>query len=108
MPVPKKRSTRRRSRRQRKVGGSNQVFVLYESGEHRFEGPGILGVFNTRKAALNRVEALIEDMNKDIKASAENPEEAGEFIMEDGVDGMVAYSELLKGGFYVKELPLED
>jgi hypothetical protein len=47
-------------------------------------------------------------MNIDIKASAEDPEDAGEFIMEAGGNGMVAYSEFQRGGFYVKELPFEE
>jgi len=110
MPIPKKQSTRSRSRRQRrrKVGGGKNVFVLYESGEHLKESPTLLSVFNTREAALKRVEELIEPMNIDIKASAEDPEDAGEFIMEVGGNGMVAYSESQKGGFYVKELPFEE
>ena len=107
MPPPKKRTTRRRSRRsriQRKVGGSKNVFVLYESGEYLDESPRLLSVFNTREAALKRVEERIEEMNINIKASAEE----GGFIMEEGGDGMVAYSEFQKGGFYVKELPFEE
>ena len=111
MTLPKKRSTRRRSRRsrrQRKVGGAENVFLLYQSGEHLDKSPELISVFKTRKAALKRVEDLIEEMNIDIKASAEDPEDAGEFIMEDGDDGMVAYSESQKFGFYVKELPFEE
>ena len=106
MPVPKKRSTRRR--RQRKVGGSQRVFVLYESGEHLAESPKFISVFKTREAALEKVKELIKPMNEEIKASAEDPDEAGEFVMEDGGDGQVAYSEYRKGGFYVKELPFEE
>jgi hypothetical protein len=111
MPPPKKRTTRRRSRRsrrQRKVGGAKNVFILYESGEYLDKSPELISVFKTREAALKRVEDRIEEMNIDIKASAEDPEDAGEFIMEDGDDGMVAYSESAKGGFYVKELPFEE
>jgi hypothetical protein len=106
MPPPKKRSTRRRSRRlQRKVGGAEPVFVLYESGEHLVESPKLISVFRTRDAAVKKVGELIEPMNIDIKASVEDPEDAGEFIMEAGDNGMVAYSERKKCGFYVKELP---
>jgi hypothetical protein len=104
MPNPKKRSTRRRSRRQRKVGGAKNVFVLYESGEYLDKSPILISVFETREAARKRVEELIEEMNIDIKASAEG----GEFIMEEGDDGMVAYSEFQKGGFYVKEVPYDE
>jgi len=114
MPAPKKRTTRRRSRSsrrqsQRKVGGAKNVFLLYESGEHLGTNiPEFISVFKTREAALKRVEDRIEEMNIDINASAEDPGNAGEFIMEDGDDGMVAYSESQKGGFYVKALPFEE
>jgi len=110
MPLPKKRSTRRRSRsrNQRKVGGAERVFVLYESGEHIDESPKLISVFRNRDAALEKVKELIKPMNIDIKASAEDPEDAGEFIMEAGGNGMVAYSEFQRGGFYVKELPFEE
>ena len=101
MPQPKKRTTRRRSRSRRKVGGAEPVFVLYESGEHLKEGLKLISVFRNRDAALEKVEELIKPENEKI-------EDAGGFIMEEGGDGMVAYSEFQKGGFYVKELPFEE
>ena len=109
MPQPKKRTTRRRSRSQRKVGGAEPVFVLYESGEHLKESLKLISVFRNRDAALEKVKELIEPKNEEIvkklDPKKEEIEDAGGFIMEEGGDEMVAYSEFQKGGFYVKELP---
>ena len=102
MPLPKKRSsTRRRSRSQRKVGGGEKVFVLYESGEHLDESPKLISVFRNRDAAVDKVKDLIKPMNVKIQGD-------GEFEMEKKGGEMVAYSEYHKGGFYVKELPFEE
>jgi hypothetical protein len=111
MPLPKKRSSTRRrgrSRNQRKVGGAERVFVLYESGEHIDESPKLISVFRNRHAAVEKVKELIKPMNEEIKDSVEEDKDAGEFIVEKGDNEMVAYSEYHKGGFYVKELPFEE
>ena len=92
------RKTRRRT--QQRVGGSKDVYVLYESGEHIPKSPKLLHVFGSHDAAVKKVEELIKPLNAEITG--------GEFIMEKGDDGMVAFSESRKGGFYVETVPFEE
>jgi hypothetical protein len=98
MPVPKKRSTRRKRRCiQRKIGRAKQVFVLYEIGGP--ESPKIQGVFNTLEETKKKVESTIGELNTSL-------EEDRHFKMDvRPEEGMLAWSESEPNAFYVKEVP---
>ena len=101
MPKPKKRSTRRRSRRQRKVCGGKDVVVVYEIGGS--EGPKIKGVFNTLEDATKKVEVLIGELNKSLGEDSHFKLEVRE------EDGMMAWSESEPNSFYFqKNVPYEE
>ena len=100
MPVSKKLSTRRRSRRQRKVGGGiRDVYVVYESGGPK--SPIIKGVFNTLEDATKKVELMIGELNKSLG-------EDSHFKMDVRDDGMMAWAEGEDQAFHFQKVPFEE